>query len=237
MEVPSSLPPEPAPPTLAGPVPSQGDEPEGVFHVVQRGQTLWRIARAYGVSIDAIVTANRIEDPGAIEEGTFLFVPGANRTLDVAPFPAPPPGGIVPRRNAPIGAGPGEMLWPVPGGEILGSFGDRRRTHRHSGIDIRGRRSDEILAAAGGRVVFAGPSGSGYGKMIVLDHGDGLRTLYAHASVILVDVGEEVQSGSPIARVGRSGNATTDHCHFEVLLDERPVDPMPYLQGPETVAR
>lgn len=237
VEIPTSLanPPASAPDVQAPS--SQNDEPEGVFHIVQPGQTLWRIAHAYGVPLDALVAANRIEDPAAIEEGTFLFVPGADRTLDFAPFPAPVPGPRAPRRDAANGARQGEFLWPVPGGEILGSFGERRRTHRHSGIDIRGRRSDEILAAAPGRVAFAGPSGSGYGKMIVLDHGDGLRTLYAHASAILVSVGDEIETGTAIARVGRSGNATTEHCHFEVLVDERPVDPMPYLEGPATVAK
>lgn len=65
--------------------------------------------------------------------------------------------------------------------------------------------------------------------MIILDHGDGVQTLYAHAQKVLVRAGDKVTRGEPIALVGRTGNATTVHCHFELRIDNRPIDPVPHL--------
>jgi murein DD-endopeptidase MepM/ murein hydrolase activator NlpD len=88
----------------------------------------------------------------------------------------------------------------------------------------------EIRAAAAGRVVWAGV-GRKYGRMVVIDHGGGLASLYAHASRLLVEVDEEIQAGEPIAEVGRSGNASGTHLHFEVRRDGHPIDPLPLLAG------
>lgn len=211
------------------------DVPEGIFHVVQRGQTLWRIARAYGVTVDELAAANGIRDVTRIESERALFVPRATRPLDVPPAPAPPPD-LLPRvaRLEPVHAAVGAFAWPVSRGQILSYFDDPRRGHRHAGLDIRGEPGQEILAARAGRVVFCGDRLSGYGKMVILDHGEGMQTLYAHDEEILVRLGDEVEPGQPIARVGKTGNATTEHCHFEIRKDTLPVDPLPYL---ETVAR
>ncbi len=109
-------------------------------------------------------------------------------------------------------------------------FGEPRRHHTHAGVDIRGARGQEILASRDGVVAFCGRTRSGYGTMVILDHGDGVQTLYAHAQKVLVKTGEKVERGTPIALVGRTGNATTEHCHFELRVENRPVDPMPHLQ-------
>jgi murein DD-endopeptidase MepM/ murein hydrolase activator NlpD len=137
----------------------------------------------------------------------------------------------------PIGAKPQRGLvvaddgfgWPVSGGAILSHFDDPRRHHRHRGLDIRGVSGQEIVASRAGRVVYSGNTLKGYGNMIILDHGDGIQTLYAHGEALLVEVGEQVEKGQPIARIGRTGNATTEHCHFEIRKDKLPVDPLPFL--------
>jgi murein DD-endopeptidase MepM/ murein hydrolase activator NlpD len=67
--------------------------------------------------------------------------------------------------------------------------------------------------------------------MVVLDHGNGVQTLYAHAQKTLVRQGDPVRQGQPIALLGRTGNATTEHCHFEIRLENRAIDPMPYILG------
>jgi murein DD-endopeptidase MepM/ murein hydrolase activator NlpD len=121
------------------------------------------------------------------------------------------------------------FTWPVSGGVILSYFDDPRRNHRHAGVDIRGAPGQEVVAARAGRVVFSGNTLRGYGNMVIVDHGEGMQTLYAHGAALLVDVGDVVASGQPIARVGRTGNATTEHCHFEIRKDKLPVDPLPYL--------
>ena len=110
-------------------------------------------------------------------------------------------------------------------------FGEKRRHHAHAGVDIRGARGQDILAAKDGVVAFSGRTKTGYGTMVVLDHGDGVQTLYAHAQNVIVKSGESVRRGQPIALVGRTGNATTEHCHFEIRLGNRAVDPMSYLLG------
>lgn len=205
-----------------------GEQNDGVVHIVQPGQTVWRIARAYGVSIDTLAQANGINDITRVEVGQPLFIPGARATIDVAPYPAP---AGPPHVATTLHSAPGELLWPVDGGEFMRPFGEPRRNHIHAGVDIRGARGQSILAARDGVVAFSGPTRGGYGNMVILDHGDGLQTVYAHAQKALVHAGDAVRRGDPIALVGRTGNATTEHCHFEVRLENRPVDPMPFLQA------
>jgi len=207
----------------------QADIEDGVMHIVQPGQTLWRIARAYDVPLDTLAERNGIEDPSRVEVGTPIFVPGARATIAVTPYPAPPPTGRVgPVIRPEVSA---DFLWPVDGGAFMRPFGEKRRHHTHAGVDIRGSRGQDILAARDGVVAFCGRTKTGYGTMVVLDHGDGVQTLYAHAQRILVTSGEAVRRGQPIALVGRTGNATTEHCHFEIRLENRAVDPMAYLLG------
>jgi lipoprotein NlpD len=222
------LAPAPAEPGEPGPdAEAPGETEGGVVHIVQPGQTLWRIARAYGVEVATIASANGIADPTRVEVGTPLFIPGATATIDVAPWPAPPP---APRgKHAPPPGPSGDFLWPVAGGEFLRPFGEPRPHHLHAGIDIRGALGQPILAARDGTVAFAGATRGGYGNMIVLDHGDGVQTVYAHAEKLLVKTGEAVRRGETIALVGRTGNATTEHCHFEIREENHPVDPLPFF--------
>jgi murein DD-endopeptidase MepM/ murein hydrolase activator NlpD len=117
------------------------------------------------------------------------------------------------------------MLWPLKG-RIMTPF--RGRKGRHDGIDIDGEAGNPIRAADSGRVVSAGRDGA-YGLRVILDHGKGLTTFYAHASVILVNPGDLVKKGDVIARVGRTGNAHGTHLHFEVRRNDKPIDPKPFL--------
>ncbi len=213
----------------AAPHEDAAEPADGIVHVVQPGQTLWRIARAYDVALDTLVEANGVLDPSHVEVGTPIFVPGARATIMVAPYPAPPPSS----RSVPTirPEPPADFLWPVEGGEFMRPYGEARRHHAHAGVDIRGARGQNILAARDGVVAFCGPTATGYGTMVVVDHGDGVQTLYAHAEEVLVEKGEAVRRGQPIAHMGRTGNATTEHCHFELRLENRAVDPMPYLLG------
>jgi len=112
---------------------------------------------------------------------------------------------------------------------LMRPFGEPRRHHTHAGIDIRGLPGQSIICARAGTVTFAGPTGGGYGNMVVVDHGGGVQTVYAHARTLLVKTGDTVERGGPIALVGHTGNATADHCHFELRQADRPVDPMPFF--------
>jgi murein DD-endopeptidase MepM/ murein hydrolase activator NlpD len=112
---------------------------------------------------------------------------------------------------------------------VTSGFGARtdpftgREAHHH-GVDLAQPEGEAVHAVLAGVVRMAGERG-GYGQAIEIDHGDGVTTLYAHASELLVAPGDRVTPGQPIARVGHSGRATGDHLHFEVRVSGRPVDP------------
>ncbi|HXI58937.1 MAG TPA: peptidoglycan DD-metalloendopeptidase family protein [Polyangia bacterium] len=113
--------------------------------------------------------------------------------------------------------------------EITSPFGRRTDpvdggTKYHTGIDLRAPEGSPILAAESGVVKSAGQRG-GYGNAVEIDHGNGRTTLYAHASELLVTPGEKVAEGQAIGRAGMTGHATGPHLHFEVRLNDRPVDP------------
>jgi len=185
-------------------------ERTGIYHVLLRGQTLYSVSRAYQVPLGTLAEANGVTDPTHIPASTPIFVPGATHPLDV-PIPGSP-----------------VLAWPV-NGKVTSGFGVEGGRPHHEGIDIDGVQGQEVRAAAGGRVVWAGTE-RGYGKMVVIDHGRGVATLYAHASKLLVETDEPIVRGQPIAEVGRSGNARGVHLHFEVRRDGRPIDPLPLLR-------
>ncbi len=118
------------------------------------------------------------------------------------------------------------LLWPVAGGKISSGYGPRGGSV-HEGVDIKGAQGASIRAAAHGRVVFSGNM-NGYGRTLVLYHGDGVATIYAHNEVNLRDRGEVVRQGQMIARLGQSGRATAPHLHFEVRKHGRPLNPMSF---------
>ena len=193
-------------------------ERRGVYHVIQAGQTLWRIAIGYGVPLEELAEANGIADPSRVAVGRRLFIPGAIEVLEIAPYE--PPARVA-----------GAWIWPVGAGRIISPFGALRRTHRHRGLDIAGRSGQPVVATRAGRVVYSGAGMRGYGKTVILDHGEGLRSLYAHNSALLVRVGQRVNRGQSIAKLGRTGNATTHHCHFEIRRNDVPVDPLLYVSS------
>ena len=128
----------------------------------------------------------------------------------------------------------GELAWPVPGyTRITSKYG--MRTHPitgvyklHTGVDIRAPMGANFIAANDGIVTKASYNGA-YGNMVIIDHGGGVSTLYAHGSEILVEVGQTVKRGDPVLKVGSTGYSTGAHAHFEVRLNGVVTDPMPYI--------
>lgn len=123
-------------------------------------------------------------------------------------------------------------VWPLEG-SLTSGFGYRRspfsrRWKFHSGIDISSSRGAPILATAPGVVTFSGYN-QGYGRMIEIDHGHGIKTRYAHNTAHYVREGDVVERGQRIATVGSTGRTTGPHLHFELLIDDQPVDPLDYL--------
>ena len=132
------------------------------------------------------------------------------------------------------GVSTGRFIWPVPGFRMISSDFGYRWGSFHSALDISGSgiHGKPIVAADGGTVVDVNTNGWGgsYGLYVLIDHGNGYRTMYAHASKVLVRRGQKVAQGQIIANVGSTGYSTGPHLHFEVRLNGQPVDPKPYLR-------
>lgn len=128
----------------------------------------------------------------------------------------------------------GRLIWPVTCTRFVTCYFNPSSSSRHNGIDIwqRDMTGEEILAADGGKVVVAeNPKGTSYwsyGKYIIIDHGGGYQTVYAHCSELLVKEGDTVLQGQRIALVGNTGRSTSPHLHFEVRINGRQVDPMKF---------
>lgn len=130
------------------------------------------------------------------------------------------------------GARPGKLLMPVSG-RLSSKFGMRnhpilRRSRMHTGQDIAAPSGTSIKAAAAGTVITSGRMG-GYGNVVIISHGGGMTTLYAHCSRLLVKAGQKVSRGQTIAKVGSTGLSTGPHLHFEVAINGKKVDPRKYL--------
>lgn len=128
----------------------------------------------------------------------------------------------------------GKMIWPVPSSsQISSGYGMRvhpiyKKRKMHTGIDINAKSGQSIIAANKGTVVFSGYK-NGYGKTVILDHGSGIMTLYAHCSRLLVSQGDVVKSGDTIAKIGSTGISTGPHLHFEVRIKGETTNPTKYV--------
>lgn len=129
------------------------------------------------------------------------------------------------------------FIWPVPTVRNMSDgYGNRwiveeQRNNFHKGIDITkpGCGGEAVVASAAGTVIQAGDKGNGYGKCVIIDHGNGIATLYAHNSSVAVSVGDNVKQGQTLAYIGHTGYAYGDHCHFEVRVDGQHTNPLNYV--------
>jgi len=235
-------------PTLSSCV-SSGERPRAARaapvggYVVKPGDTLSAIAARMGVEMTALATANRLAPPYLIRVGQRLAVPsrGAVPTVRtesrpvVQPLPRSPErretrGAYTPpaspSASAPASlAGAPRLAWPSDGPLIEG-FGSGEDPR---GLAIAAHKGAAVRAAAGGTVLFAGTEPSRYGQMVLVDHGGGWVSAYAHLGRIVVREGETLRSGARVGFVGESGAVKEPRLHFELRRDNQPVDPAPLL--------
>lgn len=193
----------------------------GVYHTVERGQTLWRISKTYGVDMQLIAEYNDIYNPDLIFEGQELFIPSVSEAKDVAIS--------VPGDDTDMGEiilNKGLFLWPTEG--LVYSLFGMRWGRMHRGIDISGKTGTPVLAARDGTVTFAGVKG-GYGNIVILSHKDNYETRYAHLSSIKASVGDTVKTGDVIGLMGSTGRSTGPHLHFEIRKDDTARNPLFFL--------
>jgi len=205
------------------------DAPRGAkYHVIRKGQNLYRISKHYGVGVEEIKRYNNIWDVTDIKVGTRIYIP--------------------PRGTIKRGSSEGKrwykatqqatkrgsaktsvhFIWPVNRVDISSRFGIRA-DRKHTGIDLRNPKGTPILAAAAGKVIFSGDGPSGYGNTVMIKHGNSAITVYAHNHRNSVKENQSVRQGQQVATIGRTGRATGNHVHFEIRINRRPVNPEKYL--------
>jgi murein DD-endopeptidase MepM/ murein hydrolase activator NlpD len=202
-------------------------------HRVKAGENLYRIARRTASDYRELARLNGIGDAARLEVGQRLVVPNATRELPVqtiTPVRAreerPEPAELPADRRA--------FIWPVEG-TVASTFGPRGETH-HDGVDIAAPAGTAVRAARSGRVLYSDEL-RGYGNLLIIDHGEGYATVYAHNRANRVATGDVVRQGETVAEVGESGESTQPSLHFEVRKDNFARNPTFYLPPRRTAAR
>ena len=206
--------------------PRKPQAPKGIYHTVRRHETLWRICKTYGVDMDYVARINGIKDKSKIKVGQKIFIPGATRPLKVKVPIEDITSAKRPRKRSKSTASP-SFIWPVKGRVTRGFYQGKGK--RHDGIDIASELGTPVRAAASGRVVYSDNELAGYGNLIIIEHPGGYYTIYAHNLVNLVEEEVWVEKGQIIAKVGRSGNATSPILHFEIRKGSKPLNPLKFL--------
>ncbi|XHF15005.1 M23 family metallopeptidase [Archangium gephyra] len=229
-------------------------EPElvSVRHTVAPGETMYRISRTYGITVEELSEANGISDPRSLVVGQELIIPGFEKRVapdkdrgqavqgpkppaSGSPAPARPPVVVTaPSRQAPpapsrpVPETKGMLDWPLRG-VLYARFGKKGR-EPHDGIDLAAPAGTPVKTAQEGSVLYAGEQ-RGYGLIVIIQHSEHLITLYAHNRDLRVRTGQKVRRGQVIATVGESGKTSGPQLHLEVRVGGKPVDPLDYL-GP-----
>lgn len=194
---------------------------DGVYHQVGKGDTVEKVAATFKTNPAAIIASplnNLDADNPQLQIGQWLVVPGGSKPYvarQVMAYAGPAPAGAL--------KGSGSFGWPASGALSQGYWG------RHRAIDISTWEGAPVIAADSGYVVAAGWDDSGYGRMLLVDHGNSFQTLYAHLKVYYVKVGDTVAKGQKIGEVGTTGNATGPHLHLEIRQGEVQRNPLGFL--------
>lgn len=206
----------------------------GIMHTVGKGEGISFIANKYKIDEAKIIEFNKLGNDGKLAAGQRLLIPDG-RKIESEYKPKTYSGysglsvlkNIIDRGNAPQGASPvtgNKMNWPTVGRRITQYY-----SWRHTGLDVANKVGTPLYAADSGVVTVAG-WGSGYGNQIVIDHGGGKQTRYAHCSKFYVKKGDRVAKGETIAAMGSTGWSTGSHIHFEVIINGRKYNPLNYIK-------
>jgi murein DD-endopeptidase MepM/ murein hydrolase activator NlpD len=203
---------------------------DGLLHNVAPGDTLEGLVERYVISMEDIVAyaPNNLEFPYRLQPGTQILVPGAVREVFVW---NPPTLADVSSNSSwegrgvkPVIQGTGTFVWP-----IVSRYFTQYFWYGHKAIDVAAPEGSAVVASDTGTVTFAGWNVYGYGNLIVINHGNGYETFYAHLSGVNVVPGQIVYQGNVIGATGNTGNSSGPHIHFEVRLNGNQDDPCWYI--------
>lgn len=198
---------------------------DGITYKVKRGDTILALAKRYKTTTGKILDTNGLRPEDDILIGDEIVLPDA--IPPPPPRPAPRPATAFTAPTPAANDAGGAMLWPTSARRITQYYG-----WRHRGVDIAGPMRTPIYAAEGGVVMFSGWNRGGYGNMVIIDHGNGLYTRYAHATRNLVKTGDRVKRGDMIQLMGSTGRSTGSHIHFEVMRGgtNNRINPLNYVK-------
>lgn len=223
----------------------ENDDEDGAFHIVGKGETLKQICDVYGLDLQAVAKINSLQTSDKLSTGQTVFLPASallndwdekagsfqkqlaqnenGRDMTLATL----------IRGAKHSSVP-QLKYPVPKGVLTSPFGFRWGSF-HTGLDIAAPIGQPVLACADGRVIFTGSRKRfrRYGNTVMLDHGKGVYTYYAHLSEIHVKKGQSIKKGQKIALVGNTGRSTGPHLHLEVRVNNQLYNPLAYIQEQE----
>ncbi|GAB4581290.1 MAG: hypothetical protein Fur0022_40370 [Anaerolineales bacterium] len=217
---------------------------DGIYHQWSAGESLRKVAEFYGVDPLTIVEypGNKLDvytfdiNNPTLEPGTWLIVPGGEREFvnwgppiitrsDPAVARTYGPGYCGQVYDGAVGSG--AFVWPTTERYVSGY--DYSPATNHRGIDIAGSLGNPVFAVDTGVVVYAGWSNYGYGSLVVLDHGNGWQSLYAHLSAIYVSCGQSIFQAASLGTVGSTGNSSGPHLHFEMIFNGAKVNPWDFV--------
>ncbi|MBP7088186.1 MAG: LysM peptidoglycan-binding domain-containing M23 family metallopeptidase [Candidatus Omnitrophica bacterium] len=184
---------------------------EKISYIVKKGDSLWKISKNYGVSVERIMRENNISSTHNLKVGQRIFIPNYYR----------------PSENFHRTSGSGNFLWPVQG-KVINFFAENVENTANKGLNIKVNSSDKkVIASSQGKVVFASDL-KGWGKTIILQHSSNLYTIYANLNDILIKEGFFVKKGQTIGEVA-CGKNSNYILHFEIRKNHLPQNPLSYL--------
>ncbi|MCX5697672.1 MAG: peptidoglycan DD-metalloendopeptidase family protein [Candidatus Omnitrophica bacterium] len=187
----------------------------GIYHRVQKKETLFRISRMYNIDLEELARINKISDTSNIEVDQLIFIPNRRKSDEVKI----------------VDYGDGDFIWPVKG-TVISGFGQTFDNMINKGLNIRASSGRDVVASRSGRVVFYSPDLTGFGKTVIIDHGDGFLSVYARNSEVFIKPGDMIQKGGLIAKAGSWGRDKNTYLHFEIRKGSIPQNPYFYLPQP-----
>jgi len=226
--------------------------PRGKEHTVAKGDTLYALSRTYNVNVYDLARANGVKPPFTIYVGQKLRLPRSGTTLAASTkqttsdtpststastnstssskqsvattMQSPPPPKVSAAVPSPPPATGKGFVWPVRG-KVISNFGAKDKGLHNDGINIAAPMGSPVQAAENGVVAYAGNELRGFGNLLLIKHANGYVTAYAHNGKLLVQRGDKVKKGQPIATVGTTGSVTTPQLHFELRKGKKALDP------------